>query len=86
MEHHLEQDIAQLLLQIVHVHAVNGANSLIGFLQHVGPDGLMGLRHIPGTAARSPEQRHDFAQILDVIEFSYLKIYHNSASLSSLFY
>ena len=85
VEHHLEQDIAQLLLQIVHVHAVDGVGGLIGLLQHIGADGLMGLGPVPGAAPGSAEQLHDFQQVLHAVIFRHLKIYHNFASLSSLF-
>ena len=85
VEHHLEQHVAQLLLQVVHVHAVDGVGSLIGLLQHILPDGPVGLRHIPGAAPGGPEQVHDPEQVIHLIAFYHLKIYHNFASLSRFF-
>src|SRR5699024_1001141 len=58
---------------------------LIGLLQHVPPDALVGLLPVPGTAPRSPEQGHDAAQILDVIALHILKIYHILASFARYF-
>ena len=51
VEHHLEQNISQFLLQMFRGALVNGLRHLIGLLQKVAPDGLVGLLHIPGTTA-----------------------------------
>ena len=47
---HLEQQVAQLAAQVVHVAALDGVGDLIGLLDRVGSDRLEGLLDIPGTA------------------------------------
>ena len=64
MEHHLEQHVAQLLFQMLHRALVNGLGHLVGLLQEVAADGLMGLLPVPLTAAGSAEDFDDPDQIL----------------------
>ena len=51
MKDHLEQQVAQLLLQIAQVAALDGVGDLIGLLDGVGRDGGEGLFQVPGAAA-----------------------------------
>ena len=69
VEHHLEKDIAQLFLQMVQVAFVNRLRHLIGFLQEIPANGLVGLGLVPLAAARGPKDVDDFAQIVAVIGF-----------------
>ena len=55
---------------------------LIGLLQHVPADGLVGLGPVPGAAVGTAQQLHDAEQVLDVIAGLTFKIYHSFASLS----
>ena len=60
MEHDLEQQIAQFILERRNVGAGNGVRNLIGFLDRVRSDRLKGLRGIPVAAAlRIAQPRHD---------------------------
>ena len=51
VEHHLEQQVAQLVLQAVPVLFLDGAGDFVGFLDGVGRDGGEGLLDIPWAAA-----------------------------------
>ena len=67
MEHHLQQKIAQLVLQICQIAALDGVDHLIGFLDRIGCDRGVGLFEIPGAArARRAQRRHDLQQVVDV--------------------
>ena len=85
MKHHLKQYVAQLFLQVGCVPVIDGFGHLIGLLQHIAPDGLVGLFSVPGAPLRSAEQLHDAEKVLHGIVVHTLKIYHNFASLSSHF-
>ena len=66
VEHHLEQQVAQLVGERAHVVALDGLGHLVGFLDGVGRDGAEGLLHVPGaTAVAVPESRHDPQQLFD---------------------
>ena len=85
MEHHLEQDVAQLLLQVLRVLLVDGLHRLIRLLQHIPADALVGLLPGPRDIPGRPEQLHDAQQVLDPIGIYILKIYHNLASFARYF-
>ena len=51
VEHHLQQQVAQFLRQVVIVARADRIGHLVGLLQHVGHQGGVGLRQIPGAAA-----------------------------------
>ncbi len=59
VEEHLQQKIAQLVLQIGPGAALDGVEDLVGLLQRVALDGVEGLFAVPGTAARPSQTRHD---------------------------
>ena len=66
VEDHLEQQIAELVLEIGHVVARDGVGDLIGFLDRVGRDRREGLDGIPFAAAVGIAQAsHDRHQTLD---------------------
>ena len=50
MEDHLQQQVAQLLLQVGEVAALDGVGDLVGFLDRVGGDGGEGLLQVPRAA------------------------------------
>ena len=61
--HHLQQEIAEFIPEIVEIAARDGVGDLIGFLDGVGRDGREILFEIPRTAAAGRAQRrHDFEQ------------------------
>ncbi len=56
----LEQQIAQLLLQLAHLAALDGVGDLVGFFDGVGGDAGEGLLDVPGAAAlRVAQPGHD---------------------------
>ena len=60
---HLQQEIAEFVLEIVEIAARDGIGDLIGFLDGVGRDGRKILFEIPRTAGDGRAQRrHDFEQ------------------------
>ena len=50
MEDHLQKQVAQLVLQIREVAALDGVHNLIGFFDGVGGDGREILLEVPGAA------------------------------------
>src|SRR3989304_2009341 len=67
VEHDLEQEVAELVLEVVAVAARNRVGNLIGFLDGVGRDGREGLLEVPGASgARRAQPRHDLDQPADV--------------------
>jgi hypothetical protein len=66
MEHDLEQQVAQLVLQPIHVFALDRVGHLIGFFDRIGGDCFERLRQIPGTAAIDVAQSgHDRQKAVD---------------------
>jgi hypothetical protein len=55
----LQQEVAELVLQIRPRTALNGVKDLVGLLQGVSLDGVEGLFAIPGSAIRGAETGHD---------------------------
>ena len=76
VEHHLHQNVPQLLAHIHRVVPVQGVQRLVGLLQEIPADGLVGLLGVPGAAPGRPEKPHDPKKILPVIAAITLKIYH----------
>lgn len=66
VEDGLEQQVAELGLQLVHIAALDGVGDLIGLLQRIGGDGGEGLLNVPRTAAdRVAQPGHDADQAVD---------------------
>ena len=67
VEDHLHQHIAQLLPEQAGILVVDGFAGLIGLLQEVVPDGVVGLDAVPGAAVLLAQQMHQAAKIVDVV-------------------
>ena len=62
----LEQEVAELVLQIVEIVARDRVGDLVGFLDRVGRDRREALLHVPRTAClRIAQPRHDAQQIVE---------------------
>jgi hypothetical protein len=85
VEHHLKQNIPQFLAHTGDVIPVNGVQRLVGLLQKIPADGLMGLLAVPRTALGGTQQVHDGEKILPPIALFLLKIYHISTAFASYF-
>src|SRR6185437_9633517 len=60
MEHHLEEQITQLLAQLVRLAALHRIGHLVGLLERIGRDGAESLLAIPGAAPlRVAQPRHE---------------------------
>ncbi len=67
MEHHLQQQVAEFVAQVVEVAAVDRVGDFVGFLDGVRRDGGEALLQVPGAAALWIAQpRHDRQQAFDV--------------------
>ena len=67
VEHGLEQQVAQFVLQVGHVVAADRVGDLVGFLDGVGRDAGEILLQIPRAAAvRIAQRRHDGEQAPDL--------------------
>jgi hypothetical protein len=64
VEHDLEQEIAQLVLEIADVATGDRVGDFVGFLDRVRRDCRPGLRSIPVTSIRSAQPCHDREQPL----------------------
>ncbi len=63
MKHHLQQEIAELVTEVIEIAARNGVSDFMGFLDGVGGNGCEILFKIPrATAAGRSQHRHDFDQ------------------------
>ena len=63
VKHHLQQEIAEFVAQIVEIAARDGVGDLVGFLDGVGRDGRKILLEIPRAAgAGRAQRRHDLEQ------------------------
>ncbi len=63
MEHHLQQEIAEFVTQVIEIAARDGVDDFVGFLDGVGSNGREILFEIPGAAAAGRSQRrHDIEQ------------------------
>ena len=67
MKDHLKQHVSQLLLQMLRVALVDGLGGLIGLLQHIAPDALVGLFPVPEAAIRGAQQGHNLPQIVQAV-------------------
>ncbi|KWV87284.1 hypothetical protein PFLmoz3_03132 [Pseudomonas fluorescens] len=64
--HHLEQQVAQLALQMVKVAALDGVGHFIGFFQRVRDDGGVGLLDVPRAAVlRVAQAAHQVQQVFE---------------------
>lgn len=61
-EHHLEEQIAELLAQLIHVAAVDGVHDLARLLDDVAPDRLEGLLAVPGATLGRQQSLHELDQ------------------------
>ena len=65
MESDLDQQVAQLFGQHAGVPKVDGLQYLVGLLQQVALQRLVGLLPVPRAASGRPEPRHDVDQRLE---------------------
>ncbi len=67
MEHDLQQQVAEFVLQIVEIAARDRIGDLVGFLDRVWRDGREILLQVPRAAGLGRAQRrHDLDQTLDI--------------------
>ena len=59
VEHHLEEQIAQLLFHLMVVPGFNGINQLVDLLDRMPAQGAMVLLAIPGAAVGGAQACHD---------------------------
>ncbi|MNV48936.1 hypothetical protein D3C71_1408660 [compost metagenome] len=62
--HHLEQQVAELPLQVIEVTALNGVGDFVGFFQSVGDDAGVSLLDVPrATVLRVAQAVHEVQQV-----------------------
>jgi hypothetical protein len=59
MEHHLKEQVPQLLDEVVAGAFIDRLDDFVGFLDEIGSEGRTGLFTIPRTAAFAPETSHE---------------------------
>ncbi|MNI91498.1 hypothetical protein D3C73_1491710 [compost metagenome] len=68
MKDHLQQQVAELLAEIVHVVAFDRVGDLIGLLDRIGLDRREILLQIPGASGDGRTQRrHDIDQARNIL-------------------
>ena len=67
LEHHLQQQVAQLIGMLVRPAGINGVNDLVALLNQVLLQRFQRLFAVPGTAAFTAHFRHDIEQVLEGI-------------------
>ena len=66
VEHDLEQKVAELVLELVHVFLLDRIRHLVSFLDGVGGYGLEALFAVPRAAVhRIAQPDHDVEQVLE---------------------
>ncbi|MNL40877.1 hypothetical protein D3C87_1632550 [compost metagenome] len=66
--HHLEQQIAQLALQVIEVAALDGVGHFVGFFEGVRNDGRVGLLDVPrATVLRIAQTVHQVEQVFKAV-------------------
>ncbi len=66
--HHLEQQIAQLALQVIEVAALDGVGHFVGFFEGVRDDGRVGLLDVPrATVLRIAQTVHQVEQVFKAV-------------------
>ena len=68
VEDDLQEEIAQLVLQVIEIAALDRVGNLVGFLDRVRSDRGEILREVPRAANLGrPEPRHDRDQVADIL-------------------
>jgi len=63
MKHHLQQEIAEFVPEVVEIAARDGVRDFISLLDGIGRNGRKILLEVPRAAgARRSQHRHDFEQ------------------------
>jgi hypothetical protein len=65
MEHHLEQQIAQLFDEMVDRAVLDSVEDFIGFFDEVGLEGLSRLLPVPRATSLTPESSHESEQRIE---------------------
>ena len=64
MEQDLQQEVAQFLPQFARILPVNRVQNLVGLLEQVGLQRVMGLLPVPWTPVRRPELGHQLYEFI----------------------
>ena len=78
MEYYLEQQVAELLAKHFGAVLVDALTYLVGFLDEVGANALMGLDLIPGAAVFGSQYFDDMPEVVDTVSVLEVKVYHNT--------
>ena len=72
VEHHLQQQVAEFVLEVAHVAAIDRVGDFVGFLDGVRRDGREALLDVPRTAGlRIAQCGHDLEQALDPVRVAH---------------
>ena len=76
VEHHLHEQVAELLGHKLLIIFVDGLYDLVGLFDKILFYAHMSLLGIPRAAARSAKQTHNLKEIVYIIFFFLIKVYH----------
>jgi hypothetical protein len=65
VEDDLQQDVAKLVGEPVHVAGLDGGDRLVRLLHEVAAQGQMRLLQVPGAALRAAQDRHDANEFVE---------------------
>ena len=85
MQNDLHQQVAQLLAKVLRAALVYRLADLVGLLQHVAPDALVGLLPVPGAALGGAQIVDKGYEVPEVIALFANKIYHTITPSASSF-
>ena len=85
MEYDLHEQVSQLFAQVLGLAFVYRLADLVGLLQHVAPDALMGLLPVPGAALGRAQIIYERDEVAEVIALFAHKIYHSETPSASSF-
>ena len=85
MENHLQKNVPQLFAKVLGLAFVYRLADLVGLLQHVAPDALVGLLPVPGAALGGAQIVDKGYEVPEVIALFANKIYHTITPSASSF-
>ncbi len=72
LEHHLEEQVTELVAERLGRTRVDGLDDLVGLFDHVSAQGLQGLRAIPGAALGREQGRHQLGQLGEAVPHTFV--------------
>ena len=66
VEDDLQEEVAKFFLKVFIVLGLDRSDGLVGFLDEIGDEGIVGLLGVPRTTAGGTKTMHDGAEAVDL--------------------